>query len=79
MDGGQVTDRLDEALVCFRCLRHPSQIPTYVLSGETDGITAAEYVRREEGTLNVETGHFACDDCYIAIGMPTSPRGWTAP
>jgi hypothetical protein len=38
-----------------------------------------DYVWTEEGTLNVDNGHFACDACYIALGMPSSPTGWTAP
>ena len=73
--------RLDAALVCFRCGKHPSEIPTYVMCGQEEGITAAEYVRREEGTLNPENGHFACDDCYIAIGQPAArfPDRWRAP
>lgn len=32
-----------------------------------------------EGTMNWENGHFACTECYIQMGMPSSPRGWKAP
>ena len=42
-------------------------------------MTPEQFVRREEGTFNIENGHFLCTDCYIAAGMPSSPRGWTAP
>lgn len=38
-----------------------------------------EFVRKEEGTLNVINGHFACNKCYVKIGMPASRRGWVAP
>jgi hypothetical protein len=39
---------------------------------------AHEYVLEEEGTLNPENNHFACDECYIRLGMPTTPWGWVA-
>ncbi len=29
-----------------------------------------DYVRYGEGTYNAKNGHFWCDPCYIAIGMP---------
>lgn len=38
-----------------------------------------EWIRWNEGTYNPENGHFACTLCYIRIGQPSSPRGWTAP
>lgn len=37
------------------------------------------YVIREEGTLNHLNGHFLCDGCYIAAGMPTAVNGWVCP
>jgi hypothetical protein len=37
------------------------------------------YVRVQEGTLNPRTGAFACDECYIIAGMPSSPKGWIVP
>lgn len=32
-----------------------------------------------EGTMNWENGHFACTECYIKMGMPSSRLGWKAP
>ena len=37
------------------------------------------YVRNNEGTYNPENGHFLCTECYVAIGMPSSPSGWKCP
>lgn len=37
------------------------------------------YVRFEEGTYNPTNGHFLCDHCYVAEGMPSSPSGWRCP
>jgi hypothetical protein len=37
------------------------------------------YVREEEGTYNRLNGHFLCDKCYLAKGMPSGPAGWTCP
>ena len=37
------------------------------------------YVMKEEGTLNPLNGHFLCDRCYIAAGMPTGTGGWVCP
>jgi hypothetical protein len=37
------------------------------------------YVKYNEGTYNPVNGHFACDMCYIKLGMPVSPGGWKMP
>lgn len=42
------------------------------------GEAREQWVREEEGTYNAETGEFACDSCYISLGMPSSPMGWKA-
>lgn len=57
-------------MTCKECGRHPEEIPEYVFEAEREGITPEEYVRREEGTYNSETGYFYCTDCYITLGMP---------
>lgn len=41
--------------------------------------TANEIVFLEEGTYNKKNGHFVCTECYIEMGMPSSPTGWIAP
>jgi hypothetical protein len=42
-------------------------------------MTRIMYVLQEEGTYNPENGHFLCDTCYIAAGMPSAPGGWVCP
>lgn len=72
----------DEQMECIGCHKHPSEIEEYVLCAKQEPnyfTDAADYVRKEEGTFNAENGHFACDICYIKMGMPSSPYGWTAP
>jgi hypothetical protein len=64
---------------CAYCGRTPDQIPTYVVCAEESDMTPWAYVKQEEGTYNHDNGHFACDDCYVEIGMPSSPTGWVAP
>ena len=68
---------------CFRCGRPASSFPEYweQPTSRADGGTGteADYVRREEGTYNPETDRFACDACYVAIGMPAGYDGWKAP
>lgn len=66
---------------CFRCGKPASSFPEYWEHPDTDLDVedAAGYVRREEGTYNPDTNRFACDGCYIAIGMPAGPDGWRAP
>lgn len=74
-------DRIaDGESYCFRCGKPASSFPEYCdrTCGSPEGC-ADQYVRREEGTYNPETNRFACDACYIAIGMPTSSEGWRAP
>jgi hypothetical protein len=65
--------------VCIGCRKRPSDIEEYVKAADEFGMTPDIYVKVEEGTFNPENGHFACTDCYIAMGMPSSPTGWKAP
>ena len=68
-------------LLCIGCDKIPFDLVEY--SPELTGLdlTPDEYVWQEEGTLNVNNGHFLCDSCYIAAGMPSGPGNerWTAP
>ena len=72
------TEELD--ITCQGCGRKPEEINEYSadMTGEC-GMTPTEYVQAEEGTYNRHTGHFTCTDCYIKMGMPTSPTGWITP
>ena len=75
-------DRLaDGEPYCFRCGKPASSFGEYFgqCDDEFTPIPAADYVRQEEGTYNAATNRFACDGCYIAIGMPAGPDGWRAP
>lgn len=66
--------------MCRYCLKSPSEIEEYIEAAKDCDMTPTDYVRSEEGTYNPANGHFACTDCYIAIGMPSSPgKGWVAP
>lgn len=65
--------------ICMGCEKHPSQIAEYREAAADYELTPDTYVRREEGTYNPENGHFLCTDCYIAAGMPSTPRGWVCP
>lgn len=67
---------------CVRCGLTPDQIPEYVAAAQAetemgDPMTPNDYVAEEEGTLNQFTGKFACTECYIAMGQPSGPHGWT--
>jgi hypothetical protein len=65
--------------ICAGCGREPNQIAEYRDAADDEGISANEYVRREEGTYNPDNAHFLCTECYIAAGCPTRPGGWQAP
>lgn len=71
---------------CFRCGKPASSFTAYSdewIDSETSFTSCADYVRQEEGTYNPATNRFACDECYIAIGMPVgepgNAYGWRAP
>lgn len=71
---------------CFRCGKPAGSFEEYDYFEESEREvhgSRADYVKREEGTYNPETNRFACDACYIAIGMPVggpgSDYGWRAP
>jgi hypothetical protein len=59
------------------CNRHPDEIPEYIERSTYSH--PDEYVRLNEGTYNRENGHFACTECYIRLGCPSSSYGWKAP
>lgn len=71
----------DVELICVGCEKYPDQIDEYVEAGRESGMSAADYVLMEEGTLNPENGHFLCTACYIKAGMPSKPypEKWVAP
>ena len=79
MSAPQTAPRADADMVCIGCQKHPSELSEYnpLVTGAT--LTAAQYVRREEGTYNPSNGHFLCTSCYIDQGMPIHPIGWTCP
>lgn len=56
--------------MCLECGKAPSGLTEYVTAAREYEITPDEYVRREEGTYNPQTGFFWCTECYIKIGMP---------
>jgi len=60
---------------CFKCHREPSEIHEYLELAEDDDITPDE-AAIEDGTYNPENGLFACTECYVSIGCPSSKDGW---
>jgi len=64
-----------EPITCLKCGRTPDEIDEYVIFSREEGVTPVEYVKKEEGTYNEETGDFYCTDCYIAVGMPPGKAG----
>lgn len=65
---------------CIGCGTFADGFEEYIEAArENDFIDANAYVRCEEGTYNCENGHFLCTPCYVKAGMPSGPRGWTAP
>lgn len=63
---------INNQIKCMGCGRKPGQIEEYVDATKSDNFinTPDEYVLSEEGTLNRNTGKFACTDCYTKMGMP---------
>jgi hypothetical protein len=64
---------------CIGCNKKPHEIEEYIEAATDMDMTPERYVILEEGTFNRKNGHFYCTDCYVDIGMPSSPRGWVAP
>ena len=64
-------DALKSPYLCIGCNKIPAMIQEYVVCARNNGITPDEYVRREEGTLNPDNGHFWCTECYSEMGMPS--------
>jgi hypothetical protein len=62
---------------CPYCGRKASEIPDVVFAAEQEEINPGAFAR-EDGTYNRETNHFACNECYVKMGAPSSPSGWKA-
>lgn len=64
-----------------RCKRFARDMPDYdsFLDGDPTPQKRVRYVVENEGTLNPLNGHFLCDSCYIAAGLPSAPGGWKCP
>lgn len=66
-------------MMCIGCQKTPEELEEYSQDMTGSDLTPSEYVMQEEGTLNLDNGHFACTICYIKMGQPSSPTGWVAP
>ena len=66
-------------LRCFSCGRVPEEILEYSQRFTGTNLSPDDYVWLEEGTLNRDSGQFACTACYIDVGQPSAPDGWKAP
>lgn len=66
-------------LRCVGCGHRPDEIDEYLKGNQPEErqVEPDDYVWRNEGTLDRETGRFTCTACYIRIGSPTGPNGWT--
>lgn len=62
---------------CPYCQTHANQHPELIRRAKAEGTTPADEARAD-GTYNPDNGHFCCTMCYIRIGQPSSPFGWTA-
>jgi hypothetical protein len=67
-------------LRCVGCGKRPDEIEEYLKGNQPVEVQVEPdyYVWREEGTLDRETGRFTCTTCYVRMGMPSGPNGWTA-
>lgn len=78
--GGRAT--VGSPRCCF-CGRTSAEIPGYGDSyARHVGFTSGNAMARADGTYNVATNRFACDECYLAAGAPVLPErqgGWKAP
>lgn len=65
---------------CVGCKKTPAQLAEYRWPAKDAHMTRDAYVRSQEGTYNSATNAFACTECYMQMGMPSSSgvRGWRA-
>ena len=56
--------------MCKKCGRTPDRITEYVNCAHANNTTPSNYVRRNEGTYNLDTHLFYCTSCYIELGEP---------
>lgn len=64
---------------CVGCHKTPGELLEYSELAIAEGYDTAEQAMiAEEGTYNPVTGAFACTDCYVRMGQPTSDKGWKA-
>lgn len=59
------------------CKRAAADIPSVVTEASYQDESPNDYAM-QDGTYNPDTNEFCCDECYIALGAPSSPTGWKA-
>lgn len=63
--------QLPEEPRCNGCGKIPNELPEYQMIAEAEDYDSPTVACiREEGTYNRSNGHFWCNRCYIAAGMP---------
>lgn len=65
--------------ICIGCKKEPKDLMEYAPEFTGTQMSPDDYVWAEEGTLNLNNGHFLCTACYIKAGQPSSKHGWRAP
>ena len=56
---------------CIRCQKAPENIESVTVMAKINHMNPREFIAEMEGTYDPDTGLFACDDCYIAMGQPS--------
>lgn len=64
---------------CVGCNKFAFELEEYQEAGKREDMAPDDFVKSQEGTYNMENGHFLCTPCYTKAGMPSSPQGWIAP
>ena len=57
-------------------MMHRKRISSRISPRTFTRMTAAQWVRQDEGTWNPAAGLFCCTRCYIQIGMPNTATQW---
>lgn len=62
---------------CCDCGKTASEL--FAVAENKDDYNDAVSWAVDDGTYNRVSNRFCCNECYIARGCPSSPKGWKAP
>lgn len=68
----------DEDIMCPYCNKKPDELDYCKLEAEIEDMTPLMWAKENDGTYDLYTGLFTCNNCYIKMKQPTKDELFSA-